>query len=378
VQDVGGTSREGRDRVDRRDLCHALALPLLAGGQARFNLAHALFRRSTCALAQVLVAHHDALAVGADDQQVVLGFARRRALLVERIEVLRGPDRELLDLTLREGGPREVVHRLDDLVERVRRGFLRDHAPDPVREHLPGQVERRVHRMKIRATRRLIREPLHPHAPQHSLEVPLAVARRRAFHPVGPDDLRLPLQLRSKPKVLFEHQPSPLLALAVEHRLKVRVRLPDHLVARNHTLDLQGMRSRFRERDFDTGDRFGMNGAHRKDSFRSPRAPSPPERHTLRANSRKSSKLHHFRLPRWSRTQSISRHRDQECLDIRGTRETLDVLETGESGLLRDVLGVVTHPRAEEAPYARHVPSQRRDRDASVTGVRRDRHCPIF
>ena len=46
------------------------------------------------ALAQIFVAHHDALAVGAEDQQIVLWLSRCRALLVERVEVLRRADRE--------------------------------------------------------------------------------------------------------------------------------------------------------------------------------------------------------------------------------------------------------------------------------------------
>src|SRR5690606_39796344 len=100
-------------------------------------------------------------------------------------------------------------------------------------------------------------------ASEQRLEVPLALARRLALHPVGADHCRPLLELGAKPEVLLEHQPRPLLALLLEHFLQVRVGLADHLVAREDTLDPRGVRSRTRERRLDRLDRIGMYGAHR-------------------------------------------------------------------------------------------------------------------
>jgi hypothetical protein len=118
ARDIGGPSRKGGDRIHRRDLRHPLAVALLTRCQARLQLVHALLGRLACSLAQILVTHHHALAVGADDEQVVLGVSRGRPLLVECIEVLRGTHRELLDLPLCDRRTRVVAHDLHHLVER--------------------------------------------------------------------------------------------------------------------------------------------------------------------------------------------------------------------------------------------------------------------
>ena len=49
----------------------------------------------------------------------------------------------------------------------------------------------------------MIHEPWHGHAAQQRLQVPLAVAHRRALDVVRADDLGLPLELRAQAKVLL-------------------------------------------------------------------------------------------------------------------------------------------------------------------------------
>ena len=117
MQDVGGPARKRGDGVHGRDLRHAFTVALLARRKARLELSCTLLRCTSSALAQVLVAHHDALAVGADDQQVIVRIPGRGSLLVERVEVLRSTDRELFDLALGDRRPGEVANGLDDLVE---------------------------------------------------------------------------------------------------------------------------------------------------------------------------------------------------------------------------------------------------------------------
>jgi hypothetical protein len=65
---------------------------LFSPGVRRVSSLRPLSCRASRALAQILVPHHDALAVGAYDQQVLLGVAHGRALLVEGVEVLRRTD----------------------------------------------------------------------------------------------------------------------------------------------------------------------------------------------------------------------------------------------------------------------------------------------
>jgi hypothetical protein len=74
---------------------------------------------------------------------------RRRALRVERLEVLRRARRELLDLPLGNHRTRVVTHHLHHLVERGARGFLRHHPTDAMREHLAWKVQDPVHRMEV-------------------------------------------------------------------------------------------------------------------------------------------------------------------------------------------------------------------------------------
>ena len=117
--------------------------------------------------------------------------------------------------------------------------------------------------MKVGAAWRLVRQPRHRHATEQRLEMPLAVSRRLARHPLLADHRSPPLELGAKPEVLFEQQPRPFLALPVEHCFQLRVRLADHLVAREDSLDLRRVRSRSSERRLDGLNRVGMRGTHR-------------------------------------------------------------------------------------------------------------------
>jgi hypothetical protein len=191
---------------------------------------------------------------------------------------------------------RELPQVVDHLVEGTPCGLSGDHAPDAVREHLPREIERRVHRMKVCGARRLVGQSLHRHAPEQGLEMSLAVARRLALDPVRADHRGRPLELRPKPKVLLEHQPRPLHALTDEHRFQVRVGLTEHLVARQDTLDLRNVRPRARERNRDGLDRIGTQHAHPRLLSRAD-PPSPSERHAPAVNSSNPAQSPDFTPP---------------------------------------------------------------------------------
>src|SRR5688572_16964183 len=83
-EDIVGRAYEVVDRMNHGYLCHVLATGLLSWGEPLHRTMAApllgLLRRLPGLLPQVLVAHHDALAIGGDHQKLVgaLRDQRRR------------------------------------------------------------------------------------------------------------------------------------------------------------------------------------------------------------------------------------------------------------------------------------------------------------
>ena len=84
------------------------------------------------------MAHHDALAVGAEHQQVTRLRRYVPLHLVEGVEVTSGAHDQLFDLPLGDLRPAAVANQLDDFVERAACALLRRHSPNTMREQLDG------------------------------------------------------------------------------------------------------------------------------------------------------------------------------------------------------------------------------------------------
>ena len=113
-QHVGGGAGYRGEVVDGADLGEAFAVALLALGQPALQLVGRSSGRFRGGWAQRVGSHHDALAIGGDDQQVALdtclGFANSG--VIERLDVDGGPGGQCLDLAFTQvltGGALEAV-----------------------------------------------------------------------------------------------------------------------------------------------------------------------------------------------------------------------------------------------------------------------------
>src|SRR5664279_2311824 len=141
-QDVGRAARDRGDVVDRADLRHPFAVALLTfgqpGGELRVGVGGGLRGRWP----ERVRAHHDALAVTRQRQDVVWVAARRCALAVEGVEVHGRPAGEVFDLALTQVLAGAAFDRLDGPVERSSGAFDSGQLPQPVRVLLDRQTPR--------------------------------------------------------------------------------------------------------------------------------------------------------------------------------------------------------------------------------------------
>src|SRR6266508_3203370 len=127
--DVGGGPHHGGRVVDSADLGHALAVALLAFGQAGGQLAAG--RGLGGGLPKRLGAHDDALGVAGQHQHVGIGALLWCAGGVEVLDVGRGAHGQLLCLALAQQHPGGPLHRLHSGAERAAGGLdgLRRRSP---------------------------------------------------------------------------------------------------------------------------------------------------------------------------------------------------------------------------------------------------------
>ena len=83
VEHVGCAAHPRRHRIHGRDLRHPLAVALLARREPRLQLVDLLLGGKARRFAKVFVPHDDALAAGAQHQQLAGGVVRRRVLRVD-------------------------------------------------------------------------------------------------------------------------------------------------------------------------------------------------------------------------------------------------------------------------------------------------------
>jgi len=148
VQHVGDRALVRRHGVHGGDLRHTLGVRLLAFGEPGVQFARRCLGLEACRFAQVLVQHREPFAVEAQHDEVVRrgGLGREEAVRVERVEVTRTPDRELLDLPLGHVGAGVLRQGFRDLVIRAPRDLVGDNPAHVVAVVLRRQPERRVQR----------------------------------------------------------------------------------------------------------------------------------------------------------------------------------------------------------------------------------------
>jgi hypothetical protein len=120
----------------------------------------------------------------------------RRAdpLGVERVEVDRGPDRQLLDLTLAQCQPGPLPHLPGGMLKRAGRGLDRREAPDPVRRALLRHVQRAVGDIEVLLAALTVCQSADRHLPEHARQRTAVIALHRpALDPLPVSDPVQPL-----------------------------------------------------------------------------------------------------------------------------------------------------------------------------------------
>jgi hypothetical protein len=156
---VGGASGRRGQVVDRADFGKALAVALLAFGQAGLELGGRRRRLAGRRFAQRLRAHDDPLAVGGDDEHLVWLGRHRLAGRVEVLDVRGRPGGQRLDLAFAELAARGAADRLGRFFERSPRALDGGEAPEPVGVALVGQVELAVGGIQVGVTAAAVGEP---------------------------------------------------------------------------------------------------------------------------------------------------------------------------------------------------------------------------
>jgi len=189
-QDVVGGTRRRRGVVDRADLGHPLPVAFLTLGQAGGQLTAGLAGRRGRGRSQRVGAHHHALGVEGEHQQVTGHAQMPWPVGVEGVEIHRGALGQLLDLTLAQplpGGPR---HRGGRVGERAPRAFDRRQPAQPVGVLLCRKVQHGISRVQVGVSAVTVGHPPDPDRPEHGGQPALTVRLGAlARHPVGVDHL---------------------------------------------------------------------------------------------------------------------------------------------------------------------------------------------
>jgi len=170
-ENVGGTAGDRCDVVDRTDLGQALAVALLALGQAGLELGRGRRSRPLGGRPQRVGPHDDAFPVDREHQHVVAGAWLGRRGGVEVVDVGRAAGRELLHLTLghrHTGGPADRLGRvLIGAAGRLDCG----QAAQTVGMAFLGEVQRGVRGVQVRHPPMAIGKTLDHHGAEHGGEL---------------------------------------------------------------------------------------------------------------------------------------------------------------------------------------------------------------
>src|SRR6266566_3749065 len=186
---VVGATHMRRDAVDGGDRRHTLTVALLALGEARVQLVCAGLRGFARLRAEGLFAHRYPLAIGGQDHESpggvgLRGLRLRAALLIESIEVLRGPLTQRLSLAFGHLCPGVLHDGLHHLLEAAARSFHGDFLAQGVGILFLGQIQRRVERVQARLACDAIAESLDLHRAEEALQLAAVQAPLGAPHPV--------------------------------------------------------------------------------------------------------------------------------------------------------------------------------------------------
>ena len=222
-QDVGGGARHRGEVVDRADLGHALAVALLAFGQAGGQLAAGVCLAG--GVAERLGPHDDALAVARQHQHVVVGAAGRLAAGVELADVAGGCRGEVLHLASAQPDPGGPADRLDRLVERPA-GGLDGGLAKPVGVLFLGQVQHRVGRVQVGGPGGAVGDACDAGLAEHCGQAPGVTGLGVGVpHPGCVGHLGQPLfPLGTHVQVVLQELPQQLPAVGLELLLQPRVR----------------------------------------------------------------------------------------------------------------------------------------------------------
>jgi hypothetical protein len=130
-----------------------------------------------------------------EHEQVVGDLGLAQPVAVERVEVLRGAHRQILDLPFRHASACPLLDQLHDLVERRLRTFLGDDAAQVMRVLLVGQPVRGVEWRDSLDRRRLIEQPPDLDLPDRRFDPTRRHACVSPFDPVRANDLHAALSL---------------------------------------------------------------------------------------------------------------------------------------------------------------------------------------
>ncbi len=137
------------DLVDRNHGCHPLAVTLFTRTEAGLLFALLFSRGLTGGLSQTIWMHHNAFAIGSDDQNLfVITFAQHRfkRLIIKSIKVLAQLYRHFFGLPLRRSPTSRAVQMSHRFIERSPNDLLCKRVPQPVRILVWEQIQFRIQR----------------------------------------------------------------------------------------------------------------------------------------------------------------------------------------------------------------------------------------
>ena len=160
------------------------------------------------------------------------------ALLIERLEVDRGPERHLFDLAFADLHADAAADRVGGILERSPGGLQRDQPPDAVRVLLLGQIQRRIGDIQVLLATPPVRQPPHPHLAEHGPKRPAVAGLDRPARDAGRVHHLIQARLadRAQLKLVLNQRSQQLAALALQQILQLCVLKPVglHALERAH------------------------------------------------------------------------------------------------------------------------------------------------
>jgi hypothetical protein len=191
IEDLLGGARVRIDFIHRGHGGHAFAVLLLPRTEPRVLLVRLLLHGLGAWHRADLGVHHDALAIGADDQELALVapcLVRCWRLIVEGIEILAQLHRDLLGLALRHLPATGAIQMIDRFIERSANDLFHQHLAQSVRILVRRQVELRIQGEDTVQTASSVATAGDDHLPEATLQAPpAACAPMRARNPILAD-----------------------------------------------------------------------------------------------------------------------------------------------------------------------------------------------